>query len=725
MPDVPEPRDVPPSRSGPVARVAIGYLGGSWVVLQVVEVVSGLIALPSWVGPAAILVLLAGFVMVVGTAWVQADPATTRKEEAGEVPTDWQVAPAEAWHDLLRGRLPHLTWGRTLLGGVVGVSLLIGAAGAWVLLDRRGVETDDSALEVFGDDADSDRDPAVTRLAVLPFTTSGGDLAVYEEGMVELLSTNLDGLGGLRATDSRTVLARWDEVVGTDGRPDLDTTLRAAAATGARHALVGSMVAAGGSLRLNGRLYQIEGAQSVGDVQVEGPPDETLALVDRFSVEVVRALIGSADDLGETGLRLASLTTSSIPALERYLTAESFYRRGEFEAALPPLDEAVEADTMFGLAVVRRAQTFGWVPAVHPDTLALARLRIGNVLDRLSPRDAVLAEGGIIDFADRDPNGVVLLREFVQRYPDEAEGWYQLSDFLFHLNDVRGGLREEVLGGFDQAVRLGPRFAPYYIHAVEGALMRADSARARELIDSFEQIGGEPTRVEHWRVALGYLFPAMILPESSSIPLARLELGTVFALLHSDRPQVLADRVEVGEHSPWIAEGFLLRAGRWSIVPDPSGPGAVAPELPFHRPTAESWLGLFELDPADGHLPLRTLTLRPEWHASGDEATALLASMLAARDDGTGADPLLLAHIAERAGDRPLAIRLFEEESWREAGPAAIYRLARLLEVEGRAAEALARYREFLELWSGADPDLPPVLDAQAAVARLADAEQG
>ena len=64
-------------------------------------------------------------------------------------------------------------------------------------------------------------------------------------------------------------------------------------------------------------------------------------------------------------------------------------------------------------------------------------------------------------------------------------------------------------------------------------------------------------------------------------------------------------------------------------------------------------------------------------------------------------------------------MRLFEEESWRAFGPAAVCRLARPLESEGRLDQALDRYRGFLELWSGADAELPPVVEARAAVERL------
>ena len=468
-----------PRRRARIGSVAVGYLGISWLILQVIDVIRGILPVPTWMAPGVLVVLAIGFVVVVATAWIQADPDTTRREQSGELPGDWQIAPREAIAALLRGRLPHLTWGRTLVGGVVALSLLFGAAGVYVLVTQRSI---------------GQKSSGGVRVAAMPFTTSGADLEVYREGMVELLATNLDGLGDIRAVASRTVLAHWDKLAGT-ARPDLDAVLQTARATGATHALVGSVVAAGNVVRLNAQLFDLGSSTELPVPKAEGSADEILTLVDQLSVSVARALLGSEDTLATTGSRLASLTTSSVPALRLYLEAESFYRRAEFAQAIPLLDRAVDADPTFGLALMRRAQAFGWSPGViTADTLAAARRAIRPRLSNMAKRDATIAEAGIVHFGDRNAEGARMLREFVARYPDDAEGQFQLSDFLFHLNDLRGGTREEVLGGFDRVAELGPRFAPYYIHALEGALIRADSARAHELLQRYQALVGEDER---------------------------------------------------------------------------------------------------------------------------------------------------------------------------------------------------------------------------------------
>jgi len=78
--------------------------------------------------------LVVGLLVILTTAWVQSLPQTTAAEEAGEVPTDWQVAPSDVVASLKAGRLPHLTWGRAIIGGVMAMSLLFCAAGVFVLV---------------------------------------------------------------------------------------------------------------------------------------------------------------------------------------------------------------------------------------------------------------------------------------------------------------------------------------------------------------------------------------------------------------------------------------------------------------------------------------------------------------------------------------------------------------------------------------------------------------
>ena len=191
------------------------------------DVLQNTLALPDWVGPVAVLLLLIGLVIVAATAWIQGKPQTTAREEAGEVPSDWQVAPKDLGKSLLSGKLPHLNWGSTIFGGVVALSLLT----------RAGFRVPRAATSSFRPTLGPDEagaDVAPTGIAVAPLEVVGDGLEFWREGMVDVLSTNLDGMGGFRTIDSRTVMARWNESVKGEGAPDLRTSLQVAGSTGAR-----------------------------------------------------------------------------------------------------------------------------------------------------------------------------------------------------------------------------------------------------------------------------------------------------------------------------------------------------------------------------------------------------------------------------------------------------------------------------------------------------------
>ena len=72
--------------------------------------------------------------------------------------------------------------------------------------------------------------PEAETIAVLPFRVSGAGVAAVGEGMVDLLSRDLDAVGGVRTVDPRTVLSRWRQV---GGGADLDAVLQVGRDVGA------------------------------------------------------------------------------------------------------------------------------------------------------------------------------------------------------------------------------------------------------------------------------------------------------------------------------------------------------------------------------------------------------------------------------------------------------------------------------------------------------------
>src|SRR5690606_18980435 len=123
---------------------------------------------------------------------------------------------------------------------------------------------------------------AAPAVAVLPFEVRGGDsLEIWREGIVDLISSNVDGVAGLRAIDSRTVLVAWGAIE-RDGPPDFERAIALARRTGAAYAVLGSVVSSGRDIRLDAHIYSLDTVRSLGSFRVEGAADSIFALVDRL-----------------------------------------------------------------------------------------------------------------------------------------------------------------------------------------------------------------------------------------------------------------------------------------------------------------------------------------------------------------------------------------------------------------------------------------------------------
>lgn len=464
-------------RRARVVQVLAVYLGASWGVLQVADFLQDQLDLPSWVIPVALILMLVGLVIILATAWVQALPSTTAREEAGEIPSDWQIAPADALASLKEGKLPHLTWGRAIMGGVMALSLLFGGAGAYVLVTGRPLALGPT---------EAGADEAATGIAVVPFSVNGAKLEVWREGMVDVLSTNLDGLGGYRAIDSRTVLARWHGTVSDAGDTDLDEALRVAGATGARYALIGSAVAFGDRVRLTAEVYDVADGAKVGQARREGSAGDVLRMADGLAVDVIRALLGNRGGELISESQVASLSTSSIEALGDYLLGESLIRKGEFERAASAFESAVDRDSTFASAYYRLTQAYGWMEA-GGDAAERAELALRALKENLPARDRLILEGEEA-LATGDAAGITLMEDAVKRYPDDPDAWVLLGEHYVHQGDRLNRTLDDTWRAFSTAAQLDPTFSPTYIHYAETAIRRGDVEQARSLIAKYHTL---------------------------------------------------------------------------------------------------------------------------------------------------------------------------------------------------------------------------------------------
>ncbi len=476
-------------RRGGIGRVLVLYLGAAWLLLQVVGTVNDLVHLPAWIGPTAIALLVIGLPITVATAWVQGDPATPELEQAGEVPNDWELGLRELTQSVRLGRLPHLNWARVSFGGLVVFSLLFGVAGLYAVF-RGGRGAPDLPGDVHG-----------VGVAVMPFQVAGPEMELWRNGMVEVLSINLDGLGPIRGIDSRTVLDRWASRALDGGEPDPATVARE---VGARYVVTGTGILSGTQVRLAATVREATGAGESETVRAAGPPDSIFALVDELTVGIARAILDREPPGSGTG-RLAGRATSSPRALREYLLGEAYFRRSDFREAAERYGRAVEQDSGFALAHLRLAEVYGWGGGLNDDQALEALGRASAYRARLPEREALVLDLAL-DLQSGDIGDLSKLDDAKRRYPDDPSVWWAAAEFYVHFGAQLLIPREQVRAALERSARLSPTVGPVYIHLVEHLVVDGDSAEAVRALDREGATGVASTYYRGQRLAARLAF---------------------------------------------------------------------------------------------------------------------------------------------------------------------------------------------------------------------------
>src|SRR4051794_1677428 len=396
--------------------------------------------------------------------------------------------------------------------------------------------------------------PAAETLAVLPFHASGPGVEFLGEGMMDLLATNLRGVGGINTVDPRVVLREWGSPQ-TASPDDLSHALAVGRDLKAGSVLLGSAVSTGGRVRLAADIYSIDGEQ-LGRAQVDGPADSVLGVVDRLSLALLRDVWRSKEPI--PNLRLASLTTDSLQALRAYLEGERLYRRLDWDSALVAYTRAIETDSTFALAHLRRAQAFGWTGGYGSRGAPQSGASAVRFASRLPERDRRLLVGYRL-FDEGKPSAIDSVRAFLRTYPDDVEGWYVLGESMFHLQAFRPRPPDSITAIFDSVLRRDSTLFPALIHPLDLALTYRNRAAFDRYFPRFERTA-PPGQVGAVRTAAATLWGPV---PSDSAMIAAMQtqpfwvLEAAFSIYQSD--QATSDSV--------------LRVFTWPQKVSPQTPG--------------------------------------------------------------------------------------------------------------------------------------------------------
>jgi serine/threonine-protein kinase len=397
-------------------------------------------------------------------------------------------------------------------------------------------------------------------VAVAPFEALGPDLAIWREGLVDLLAGNLDGAGPLRAVPPTLVLRR------SPARIDASAARLLAERTGAGITVHGSLIASGpDSVRVTATIHEVTSGRSV-DVQLKDATARMDRLADSLSVAILREL-GRTRAIGAT--RLASLGSSSLPALKAYLQGEQAFRRSDWDSAAVHYERAVALDSTFAPALRHLSNALSWrlTPSLElsADGYRYA-LRAGALNRGLTPRESVLvAADSLFAALQVKPPGAgggattglvrrltTLLEDGVRRFPDDAEMWFKHGDVHYHFTRFvfpsRSSMRT-ARQAFERAITLDSAFAPAYIHHMELAAHHQDVAALRRSASAYLALGSHDVHARSITLVQSLLDTRTRreMRGDSVIAAATPEVlqaafGTVVPLMDSAETQVLMSR---------------------------------------------------------------------------------------------------------------------------------------------------------------------------------------
>jgi len=419
-------------RASHVWGVLAVYLGASWVVLQIVDVVKQNLGLPDWVFPFALLLLLIGLPIILATALLQgrarseAEPAAP---DAGSAPvlTDSGrvVTPVES--DLSAGRR-LFTWRNALLGGGLAFLFLAAATGLFMYMRTSGIGPVGSLVaagvleekaRVVLSEFESD-DETLGRTVTESFRV---DLA--QSPMVTLVEPDsiADALSRMNLPeDTKLTEATARELALRDGIPAV---------------IAGELASLGAGYVLTARLVSaVDGAVLASARASSKGPDGLVDAIDEVS-SGLRERIGESYTSLRQSPSLAHVTTGSLDALKKYTQAyDARHQDQDFEAAIHLLEEAVQIDSTFALAW-RDLSTIldningSWDQQINA-TEAAYRHR-----DRLSEREKYLVEASYHSDITEDYGQVIQAYESMLRLdPEDAQalnnigfGYWRMVDF--------------------------------------------------------------------------------------------------------------------------------------------------------------------------------------------------------------------------------------------------------------------------------------------------------
>ena len=326
-------------------RIAALYLVGGWVLLQVADVLFGLMELPGWTLRLVLAILALGFPVALVVAWVyEMTPEGLKPAKA--VPAEQSITSVTA----------------RKLNTVITVTLVVAVL---VLIGDRVMQRETPTATVESKPAtsvstDSLPEPTATApqkqsVAVLPFVdmSPGKDQEYFTDGLTENL------LNGLAQVRDLQVAGRTSSFAFKGKNQDLRSI---GEQLGVANILEGSVQKSGERIRITAQLVNASSGYHLWSQTFDRTLEDIFAVQDEIAVEVTKALkvalLGEQVQAAE-----AHVAASSSAAYTEYLKGRYADKVNTIEGALEAIDHyrrAIDLDPAMSLAWAGLASATAW-----------------------------------------------------------------------------------------------------------------------------------------------------------------------------------------------------------------------------------------------------------------------------------------------------------------------------------------------------------------------------
>jgi tetratricopeptide (TPR) repeat protein/tRNA A-37 threonylcarbamoyl transferase component Bud32 len=396
------------------------------------------IGLPDWVFSGALAVMALGLPVVLFTAYTQyiahrAATATPAYTTGGTR----SLAGHGTMASIAIKASPHVSWRRTVRGGIAAVSAFVLLIAGYLLLRALGIGP---AGSLFAAGTLSANDNVI----VAAFEAPGADSSLGST-IAEAVKTSLSESRAVHVMPTTSVVAALEQMRRPDtARVDFTTAREIAQRIGAKAVVAGSVVPAGAGYIITVRLV---GTQTGNDLASfsESAKDagDLIPAVDRVT-KSLRRKIGESLKAVHDAPRLDQVTTASLGALRSY-AAGNFANdvQADYPTAIQQYQDAIRQDSTFAMAHVELAftlQTLGGAANVAQSSTELTKAF--QLSDRLPERELYNVQGAYYTFVARDRRrAITAFRRAVQLDSSNGDAANSLAVTLASARDTTGAVQ--------------------------------------------------------------------------------------------------------------------------------------------------------------------------------------------------------------------------------------------------------------------------------------------